>query len=136
VAADEQRKLASMLFRDDLPELACIVHGQCFPGNTAEFFNIVFDSRQLPRDSRLSLRVLLKKTGSRGDIKFKRSINDSRGGLPEHVMSGVQLRAFSDRVNAITTGLCLTCIREEHFVEGSCEHQQILKQCVKNDPLF
>jgi hypothetical protein len=127
VRLEEQRRIAIMLFRDDLLKITCVRHC-CLPYTVPSFLHDLYGFPQLPRDGKLSLRALLKMTGARSNVVT------NYGG--SHVVRGSSTKDFCNMVSSVAHGLCLTCVRAEKFVNGPCEHHELLKQCVENDPIF
>jgi hypothetical protein len=126
------------MFRDDLLSLADGLCGQCTTDHGPEFLVGFFKqmgSRWPPNNRSSILRFVLKKTASCGDVSMNHK-------CPRHgydIQTGVtseQMKDLCVKASAVASGVCLTCVREENFVDGPCEHHQILKQCVDNDPIF
>jgi len=139
VLIEEQRGRANTVLRDGLLPLADKL---CSPNCTTDlgpdFFAGLLKNlgpRWPPRGRVWAFRPVLKKVASCGEVCFQHQ-------CPHHactynfVVPGKWVRELCSKASAAASGLCLTCVREENIDDGSCEHQEILKQCVENDPLF
>lgn len=142
VLAEEQRKTANMILRDGLLPLAnslcthykCHVHlSHAFPAGLLK----ALGSPWPPRDGTSSLRAVLKKTGECGDVSIEHKCVSVYGAHTSSVVvTGERIRDLCNKASAVASGLCLTYVREARFSDAPCEHHELLKQCVNNDPIF
>jgi hypothetical protein len=70
-----------------------------------------------------------------GDISIKHE-SPTGGHSREILVTCKLIRDLCNKASAVASGLCLTCVREAKFSDAPCEHHELLKQCVNNDPIF
>ena len=143
VFAEEQREDANMALRDGLLPLAdrlCMFpdcNTDVGPDFLTAFFKTV-GSRWPLNGYSAALRTVFKKIGSCGSVKVDHKCHRVHYEVRtvSITVTSEHIKGICNKASAIASGLCLTCVREDKFVEGPCEHHELLKQCVKNDPIF
>lgn len=143
---EEQRKNTWMFVPNELPALAshsricsesnCRHAGEehCFPGPLAlvikESEPHFFAMTEAPWPP-LTLRTILEKTGSAGDIAVFSTIGNG------HYVRGDGLKYLCTEASQTASELCIECLRDSPIVAGRCEqHGKLRKYCVDSDPLF
>jgi len=136
-----------MEFRDKLPKLAdrrcwdesClgVGTGLNFPGAVVEFLpsENAADMRWPPH-MQMGLRDILQIVYCRGDVTVEFSYHCCHLQSNKITVKGGDLKDLCHDASRIACGLCLTCLYEHGTADEHCEHEDLLDDWVRNDPLM
>jgi hypothetical protein len=142
VYLEEQRKAAVTTFRlqlfNSVQQKWCQGCGRgdgerAIPGVLAALMTKAYDSCTFRGGDCVGLRSVMKRASECGDVLVP-CCSGITPGFETRVQS-IEFKALNRKVNKIVCGLCLTCLREGSDT-GECTHRQLLRRCVKNDPIF